>query len=212
VLQVLFFSALALLTPPAQAGQSLPARSGQVAELQHSRHAAAGVTRVVERVVDGDTVILRGAKERVRLANIDAPEMSHGYGKPGQPFSVEAARWMQRKVQGKAGTLRCPDEDRYGRPVCDLFLNGEHVNKELVRAGLAWANTARPRYVRDQTVFHAQQEARNQRRGLWAQGHPTPPWQCRQECWEKRRCAGAGSTAPLSRISAPLLRTRPSGG
>jgi micrococcal nuclease len=188
VLQVLFFSTLALLTLPAHAGQSLPARSAHVPELPHPRHAAAVATVVVERVLDGDTVILRGAKERVRLANIDAPEMSHGYGKPGQPFSVQAAGWMEKKVQGKAVTVRCPDQDRYGRRVCDLFLNGEHVNKELVRAGLAWANTAHRRYMRDQTVLDAQRDAQMHQRGLWGQRQPIAPWLWRQQCWERRAC------------------------
>ncbi|MEJ8839354.1 thermonuclease family protein [Ramlibacter sp. AN1133] len=155
---------------------------------------------VVERVLDGDTVVVRGIKERVRLANIDAPEMSHGYGKPGQPFSVQAARWMERKVQGKAVTLRCPEQDRYGRWICDLFLDGEYVNKELVRAGLAWANTANRRYLRDESVLEAQREAQHGHRGLWEQRRPTAPWLWRQECWLGRACAGAASLqAPSAR-------------
>jgi endonuclease YncB( thermonuclease family) len=82
---------------------------------------------------------------------------------------------MEKKVLGKSVTLRCPDRDRYGRRVCDLFLGGEYVNRELVRAGLAWANTARPRYLRDKSVLEAQREAQELRQGLWASSQPTPP-------------------------------------
>ena len=39
------------------------------------------------------------------------------------------------------------------------------------------------------TVLDAQREAQRDQRGLWAQPHPTPPWQWRHECWEKRACA-----------------------
>lgn len=85
--------------------------------------------------------------------------------------------------------MRCPDEDRYGRRVCVLLLNGEDVNKELVRRGLAWANTANPRYLRDKSVLDAQREAQRERRGLWAESRPKPPWLWRHECWEKRLCA-----------------------
>lgn len=145
---------------------------------------------VVERVLDGDTVILRGGKQRVRLANIDAPEMSHGYGKPGQPFAVQSTTWMAKKVEGKEVALRCADQDRYSRRVCVLVLDGEDVNKALVRSGLAWANTANPRYLRDRSVLDAQRDAQQARRGLWAQQRPTAPWLWRHECWEGRACSG----------------------
>ena len=145
---------------------------------------------VVERVLDGDTVSVRGRRERVRLANIDAPEMSHGYGKPGQPFSVQSTKWLTEQVEGKPGvSMRCVDQDRYGRSVCDLYRNGSHVNKELVRAGLAWAYTANKRYLRDRTVLDAQEEARAAHRGLWAQPKPVPPWDWRHSCWDGAVCA-----------------------
>ncbi len=144
---------------------------------------------VVEHVLDGDTVVIRGWKQRVRLANIDAPEMSHGHGKPGQPYSVQATRWLTDRVQLQVGvTIRCVDEDRYQRPVCNLYKGGTHVNKELVLAGLAWANTANPRYLRDRNVLNAQLEARDARRGLWGEPGATEPWRWRHECWERKAC------------------------
>lgn len=144
---------------------------------------------IIDHVIDGDTVAVRGWQQRVRLANIDAPEMSHGYGKPGQPYSVQATRWLTERVQNQAGvSIRCVDEDRYGRPVCDLYRSGHHVNKELVRAGLAWANTASQRYLRDRDVLAAQQEAREARRGLWSVAGATEPWRWRHQCWERQAC------------------------
>lgn len=143
----------------------------------------------VERVLDGDTVAVAGWRERVRLANVDAPEMSHGPSKPGQAFSVQSTRWLERELQGKPGvTIRCSDEDRYGRKICDFYREGRHVNKELVRAGMAWANTAKQRYLRDPSVLEAQQEARAARRGLWAEQRPIEPWNWRHECWERSAC------------------------
>ena len=125
-------------------GANRPAHA-QVIEYQRE---AAGSSVVVDRVLDGDTVVIRGWSQRVRLANIDAPEMSHGYGRPGQPFSVQSSKWLNEQLEGKSGvTVRCVDEDRYGRRVCDFYRNGEHVNKAAVRAGIAWANTASTRYV-----------------------------------------------------------------
>jgi len=155
---------------------------------QHAARDAPAGQVIIDKVLDGDTVVVRGWKERVRLANIDAPEMSHGYRKPGQPFSVQATNWLSRKVEGKSVTARCVDEDRYGRSVCDLYLDGEHVNRELVRSGLAWANTANPRYLRDKSILQVQHEAEAQHRGLWTQPSPVPPWQWRRDCWQDGTC------------------------
>lgn len=167
-------------------GANRPAHA-QVIEYQRE---SAGSSVVVDRVLDGDTVVIRGWSQRVRLANIDAPEMSHGYGRPGQPFSVQSSKWLTEQLEGKSGvTVRCVDEDRYGRRVCDFYRNGEHVNKAAVRAGIAWANTASTRYLRDKTVLAAQEEARAARRGIWTQASPVPPWQWRKECWEKHMCS-----------------------
>jgi micrococcal nuclease len=125
----------------------------------------------------------------VRLANVDAPEMSHGHGKPGQPYSVQSMRWLANQLEGQAGiTVVCPDQDRYGRKVCDFYKGGRHVNKELVRVGLAWANTANPRYLRDRTVLDAQAQAQAARSGLWAEGKPVEPWNWRHECWGRGAC------------------------
>jgi micrococcal nuclease len=189
MIRTLLVAALSAFAMHTFGGQQLLAQARDLIEDQAGTQKHAGDAAVVERVLDGDTVILRGDSQRVRLANIDAPEMSHGYGKPGQPFSVQATKWLERKIEGKEVILRCPDQDRYGRRVCVLFLNGEDVNKQLVEAGLAWANTANPRYLRDKTVLDAQHEAQRELRGLWSQPHPTPPWLWRRECWEKQVCA-----------------------
>jgi endonuclease YncB( thermonuclease family) len=144
---------------------------------------------LVERVLDGDTVVVRGWREHVRLANIDAPESSHGYGKPGQPFSTQSTKWMTNELEGKPGvTIHCVDQDHYGRRVCNFYRGGLHVNKELVRAGLAWANTANARYLRDRTVLDAQREAQTAKRGIWSEGKQTPPWDWRKDCWKARSC------------------------
>ena len=142
--------------------------------------------RVID-VLDGDTVVVEGYAQRVRLANIDAPEGDHGPHKPGQPYHAAARRWLAEQLLGREVAMRCFEEDRYGRPICEFRRNQISLNVEMVRAGMAWANTASPRYVRDPAVLQAQHEAQQARRGLWA--HPAvAPWQWRRECWEDRRC------------------------
>ena len=58
-----------------------------------------GNYRVVERVIDGDTLLLDNG-ERVRLIGVDTPETKHP-NKPVEHFGKEAAAFTQRMVEGK---------------------------------------------------------------------------------------------------------------
>jgi micrococcal nuclease len=149
----------------------------------------------VQRVLDGDTVELVGRPAHIRLANIDAPESSHGRGKAGQPFSKASGDFLRRQVMNDSTvTMVCIDRDtRYGRDVCELFKGGKSVNRMLVESGLAWANTsARGRYLHDKDLVTIQADARRRRLGIWSQDTASspaiPPWQWRDECWKQGIC------------------------
>lgn len=76
-------------------------------------------------------------------------------------------------------TVRPHDRDRYGRTVAEIILpDGRNLNRELVRNGFAWHYR---RYSSDQTLEALEQEAGDNRRGLWHDPHPVPPWEFRQE-------------------------------
>lgn len=151
--------------------------------------AASLVPVVVSAALDGDTVVVQGVEQRVRLASIDAPETAHGRSRPGQAYSSAAQKWLERELVGRRGVaMRCVDEDRYGRSVCEFHRDGQNINREMVRAGLAWAYTANRRYVRDPQVISAQREATQARRGLWAQAVAVPPWEWRKTCWTQGQC------------------------
>lgn len=158
--------------------------------------AAPILTGRVERVEDGDTVWLRvegGERVKVRLASIDAPEIAHTSreeGRVGQPYGEASQRLLQRLVQGQVVVADCPEYDgRYNRPVCALSVEGVSVNAEMVRRGMAWANTsAKGRYLRDRSLLDLQSEARRKGLGLWAEPNPVPPWEWRSRCWKQREC------------------------
>ena len=59
----------------------------------------AGNYRIVERVIDGDTLVMENG-ERVRLIGVDTPETKHPT-KPVEHFGKEAAAFTQRIVEGK---------------------------------------------------------------------------------------------------------------
>ena len=156
---------------------------------------------LVGRVVyvdDGDTVILRteaGQEANIRLSSIDAPEVSHvnrESGRYGQPFGQTAKRYLKSVVDRREVAATCFEQDRYGRLDCELFIDGQSVNRAMVAAGMAWANlAARGRYMRDPAVPELQRTAQEQRAGLWAEPGPVAPWEWRTACWQRAVCPRA---------------------
>jgi micrococcal nuclease len=160
--------AAALCAALAAAGFLLQAQRGPVP-------ARAELRGTVVAVHDGDTLTLRsdaGPEERVRLAQIDAPER-------GQPWSRRARHALARLTYGSQARLEVVDRDDYGRAVGDLYLGDLFVNEHLVREGHAWAY---PRYVRSPAIVEAEDEARREARGLWRlpPARREPPWEWRR--------------------------------
>jgi endonuclease YncB( thermonuclease family) len=87
--------------------------------------------RVVERVIDGDTVVVAGG-EHVRLLAIDTDET-------GQACYQAAKDRLVELVLGKTVELKADrtGKDRYGRSLRHVFLDGAHINLLLVDEGLA---------------------------------------------------------------------------
>lgn len=127
-----------------------------------------GVYRV-QRVVDGDTLVLaNGAK--VRLIGSDTPEI-----RPEEPWGPEATRFTEDFVSG--GEIRLQLDGRrkgpYGRFLAHVWVGDRSLSEELIRAGLATAET---RYSYSQAMkdrfCRAEDEALAARRGIWS---PQPP-------------------------------------
>jgi micrococcal nuclease len=126
-------------------------------------------------VTDGDTIkVLRlGRQVRVRLYGIDCPEKK-------QAFGNRAKRYTSDLVFAKTVTVKVKDIDRYQRIVGEVILpDGRNLNQELVRAGLAWWYQ---RYAKtDRKLERLEQIARKNKRGLWADPDPLPPWDFRKK-------------------------------
>jgi micrococcal nuclease len=129
-------------------------------------------TGKVVKVIDGDTFDLMSDKKiRVRMFGIDSPER-------GQAFSVKAREFTAALIAGKEINVTIRNNDRYGRSVCDVYLNdGTYVNAEIVKAGYAWLFT---RYSNDDTLAQLEEDARKNKRGLWQEDNPLPPWEFRR--------------------------------
>ena len=137
--------------------------------------ARADVPVRVVAVHDGDTVtVLQFRRElRVRLTEIDAPEL-------GQPFGKRSKASLSDLCFGKTAQLDIRGRDRYGRTLARLKCNGLNANAEQVRRGYAWVYT---RYADvDSPLYALELDAKTSRRGLWSMREPTPPWE-----WRRRR-------------------------
>ena len=83
---------------------------------------------------DGDTCT-SSEGEKIRLACIDTPEIR---GIRAQPTEAIAARdFLNGMIMGETVTIRRVTEDRYGRTVGELSLNGENLQQLLVEEGHA---------------------------------------------------------------------------
>lgn len=140
----------------------------------------------IVNVSDGDTVIAldkRNQQIKVRLAHIDAPETGHGRCRPGQPFSDRSKQKLAQLVKGREVGLLCTERDRYGRSICDIHFDGTTASRELARAGMAWANRARPEFLKDASVASLEAQAVKAKVGLWSDSRAVSPWVWRKESW-----------------------------
>ena len=81
--------------------------------------------------------------------------------------------------QAKDVTIQTHGQDKYGRTLADVLLkDGTNVNQELVKQGWCWWYR---KYAPGDTVLEQlEREAREGRKGLWADPQPVPPWEWRR--------------------------------
>lgn len=130
---------------------------------------------VVEFVVDGDTIELDDGR-RVRLLQLDAPEGSD----PAECYAEEAREVLSDAVEQGGEILLVADplldqEDRFGRLLRYVYVDGENVNVQLVRRGAAtvWF------FDGDEGIFATEMlevatDANASGRGLWGACPDTP--------------------------------------
>ena len=145
----------------------------------------------VVAVADGDTVtVLRqtaaGSRQvRVRLTEIDAPERR-------QPWGARARQALADKVFRQTVRVASDGEDRYGRLLARLQVEGRDINREMVRDGHAWVyrRYATENWLPDEAA------ARDSGLGLWSLGvgASVPPWEWRRG--ERHRKVAALNDVP----------------
>lgn len=118
----------------------------------------------VTEVSDGDTLKL-STGQTLRLYGINAPEVK-------EPFFEEAKVFTQNFALNKEVTFEQEEnyqEDKFGRTLGYIFIDGKNLNLELVKAGLAkvvlYEKRAKIKYQDE--LLSAEKEAREKKVGVW---------------------------------------------
>lgn len=150
-------------------------------------------------VVDGDTLDIESAGERIRLYGIDAPERGQtcdSARRKQYPCGHEAAAYLAQII-GRSGRVTCAwsERDEYRRPVAEcLTLHKAVLNAEMVKAG--WAIVFR-RYS-DGRYDQDEAEAKEAKRGLWAGTFIEPAaWRRAGRLARERVAAGQPEGCPI---------------
>jgi len=127
----------------------------------------------VKYVDDGDTMICenRDITIRVRLAAINAPEVSRDKKAEGQPFSRESKQVLEKLILGKVVDIKGYGLDDYNRLLAVVNYNGKNINLEMIRQGMAEFYKRKPPKGLNTSLYeNAEEEARRASRGIWSQG------------------------------------------
>lgn len=141
---------------------------------------ADSIQGLVVGVNDGDTITVLDASNtqfKIRLSGIDAPEKK-------QDFGNASKKSLLNLVYYKNVIVEWHKQDRYGRTVGKVIINGMDANLEQVKRGMAWFYK---QYQGELTLddrllyLHASEAAQASKIGLWLDNNPTPPWEFRKQ-------------------------------
>ena len=163
-------------------------------------------------VYDGDTISVMDADRsewKVRLAAIDAPELSQAFGKKARkellelvldhPVTVTFDRTDGDRV---VGTVKLESQREILGAVFPI-----NINQYLVGQGFAWydrsfenAQTSEERRL----YSKLEAQARSDKKGLWAEKNPVPPWEFRGRSLP----VNAPATAKAENTSALIIANK----
>ena len=126
-------------------------------------------------ITDGDTFTLLKEDSttiKVRFHGIDCPEKS-------QPFANVCKKYLSDLIYGKTVSLQKNGIDRYGRTLAIVFIDTINVNETLLSTGFAWHYKS---YDKNSKWSDLEINAKKNKKGLWADKNPIPPWE-----WRKKR-------------------------
>lgn len=129
----------------------------------------------VKYVSDGDTIRAisnkTGAKVKIRLYGIDAPEITQEYG-------LESKEYLLGLIKDKSIIVKGNTYDKYGRLLGTIYISNTNVNESMVKSGNAWwyeKFDAKNTKVRDMQI-----KAKESKLGLWKNVNAIAPEEYRK--------------------------------
>lgn len=126
-------------------------------------------------VIDGDTLTVLaqdGSPHPVKLFGADAPELKQAWGQ-------ESADQLTSMVSGKEVVIDVRQSRDKGRYFGIVLLDGEDIGLAQIRNGMAWAYEPADcglQFEKRSEYFQTERRSRADRKGLWADPDPIPPW------------------------------------
>lgn len=125
------------------------------------------------RTIDGDTITVdyEGEKRNIRYLLIDTPEIDHKNPENTEPFARKAAERNEELLRSGQVTIEFDEgdhEDRYGRLLAYIYVDGKSVQEVLLEEGLArvaFVFEPNTKYIDEFNI--AAQKAKKAKSGIW---------------------------------------------
>lgn len=127
----------------------------------------------VTRVYDGDTIHVSDNKYsvKVKLAGIDAPEISRKKKEREQPFSQQSKKYLAGLILNKSVDIRAYELDVDNQILGIVYFRGRNINLHMVKEGLAEVYRGIPPDGFDpEPYWQAEKKAREAKMGMWTLG------------------------------------------
>lgn len=141
------------------------------------------LTYKISHIIDGDTlyVIMNGKEKKIRILGIDTPEKNGGF-RTAECFGNDASEYAKKYLQGKRVSLLESkignSEDKYGRLLRYVFVDGEDFGAHLIAEGYAESYKRFP-HERKKYYNSIEKKSQNLKKGMWNEEN------C--EYWEQER-------------------------
>ena len=125
---------------------------------------------IASKVLDSDILeISKKQYRKISLYGIDAPEED-------QPFGQEAREFFTKKVFKKKIKAKIYGKKDDDTNTALVFAGGKNINELMIKAGYAWVYqpSCDESFCGDWVRY--EEEARNQKKGLWSESGRVAPW------------------------------------
>lgn len=153
---------------------------------------------VVVEVNDGKTITVENTGRRVKvvLKAAEAPEAD-------QPYGDVARRHLAGMVLNRQATIEYTGLGEGALLIARVFCDNRDVGLQMIRDGVAWFDRSYESELGPQVqrvYSDSEQAARSEKRGIWQDSAPVPPWEWRRAKDDKSN-RGSRAVAPATQSS-----------